>query len=148
MYRWEAGKFSEFQHIPTNRVTDTHYSTISTRQFLSFSKHTYGAIKVSIHEWKNEKLSDKIQDIPTTFPYRYNTFAIHDITYIVCGKRFININAFTVLKWSGKQFERLQDLPSSYVEGRPLIIHANGTIYLAIANFRNHVNNPNVDSFI
>ena len=148
VYRWEAGKFREFQRIPTNQVTDTHYFTISTRNFLSFSNNKYGISKVSIYEWKNEKLSDKIQDIRITSPYRCNTFTIHNITYIACGKGFARADAVTVLKWSGKQFEPFQDLPSSYVQGRPHIIHANGTVYLAISNLKNLRDNPDIDSFI
>ena len=106
-------------------------------------------MKVSIYEWKNEKLSDKIQDIQITYAFRCNTFTIHNITYITCGKGWARRNAVTVLKWSGKQFEPFQDLPSSNVEGRPHIFHANGTVYLAIANFQSPVGyNPDTDSFI
>ena len=148
VYRWEAGKFKEFQRIPTNRVTDTHYFTINTRKFLSFSNNKYGISKVSIYEWKNEKFIDKIQDIPINFPYRCNTFTIHNITYMACGKGWASADAVTVLKWSGKQFELLQHLPSLYVQGPPHIIHANGTVYLAIANFRNRGYRPDIDSFI
>ena len=148
VYRWEAGKFKEFQRIPTNRVTDTHYFTINTRKLLAFSNNKYGISKVSIYEWKNEKFSDKIQDIQITFPSRCNTFTIHSITYIACGKAWARANAVAVLKWSGKQFEPFQDLPSKYVQGRPHIIHANDTVYLAIANFQNHGYKPDIDSFI
>ena len=105
-------------------------------------------MKVSIYEWKNEKLSDKIQDIQIAFPSRCNAFTIQNITYIACGKGWAFSNAITVLKWSGKQFEPFQDLPSSYVQGPPHIIRANGTVYLAVANFQNHGYNPAIDSFI
>ena len=149
VHRWEAGEFKKFQLIPTNRVTDTHYFAINTRKFVSFSNNQYGRMKVSIYEWKNEKLSDKIQDIQITYAFRCNTFTIHNITYITCGKGWARRNAVTVLKWSGKQFEPFQDLPSSNVEGRPHIFHANGTVYLAIANFQSPVGyNPDTDSFI
>ena len=75
-------------------------------------------------------------------------FTIHNITYIVCGKGWASANAIAVLKWLGKQFEPFQDLPSLYVKGRPHIIHANGTVFLAIANFQNHASDPDIDSFI
>ena len=104
-------------------------------------------MKVSIYEWKNEQLSDKIQDIPITSPYRCNTFIIHNITYMACGKGWSRTNAITVLKWSGKQSEPFQDLPSSYEQGRPNIIHANGTVYLASANCQNHRHSPDIESF-
>ena len=147
VYRLEAGEFKEFQRIPTNGVTGTHYFTINTRKFLPFSNNKYRSMKVSIYEWKNEQLSDKIQDIPITSPYRCNTFIIHNITYMACGKGWARTNAITVLKWSGKQSEPFQDLPSSYVQGRPNIIHANGTVYLASANCQNHRHNPDIESF-
>ena len=148
VYRLEAGEFKEFQLIPTNRVTDTHYFTVNTRKFLSFSNNKYGSTKVSIYKWKNEKFSYKIQDIQITTPYRCNTFTTHNITYMACGKGWASADAVTVLKWSGKIFKPFQDLPSLYVQGRPHIIRANGTVYLAVANFQNPMNKPDIDSFI
>ena len=67
----------------------------------------------------------------------------------MCGKVSVSANAITILKWSGKKFEPFQNLPSSYVESRPHIIHANGTVYLAIANFQNSLGyNSDTGSFI
>ena len=136
VYRWEAGIFKEFQHIPTNGVVDTHYFTITTRKFVSFSNIKYGSTEVSIYEWKNRKFSDKIQNIQISVPGRCNTFAIHNITYIACGMAMDSADAVTVLKWSGKQFKPFQNLPSSHVYGRPHIIQTNGAVYLAMANYR------------
>ena len=88
-----------------------------------------------------------IQDIQMRFPYRCNTFIIHNITYIACGNG-LSADTVTVLKWSGKQFEAFQDLPSSIVYG---IIRANGIVYLAIANFRESFKNNgdfDINSFI
>ena len=36
VYRWEAGKFKEFQRIPTAGVKSAHYFTINTRKLISF----------------------------------------------------------------------------------------------------------------
>ena len=149
VYRWEAGIFEEFQRIPTNGVQDSHYFTINKRKFLSFSIITYGSTKVSIYEWKNKKFSDKIQDIQIADPIRCNTFTIHIITYIACGSGWASADAATVFKWSGSQFEPFQVLPSSYVYGHPHIIHANGSVYLAIANLKKSQDrNFDTDSFI
>ena len=134
VYRWEAGTFREFQRILTNGAKDAHYFTINTRKFISFTNNMDGSSKVSIYEWKNGKLSNNIQNIQITWPYKCNTFAIQNITYIACGS-WISAEVVTVLKWSGKRFEPFQELPSSkVVYGRPHIIDANGTVYLAIAN--------------
>ena len=147
-YRWEAGTFKVFQRIRTNGVIDIHYFTINTRKFISFSNSMYGIHAVSIYEWENEQFSNKIQDIPIRKPHRCNTFTILNNTYIACGKR-VTADKVAVLKWPGKQFESFQDLPgSSIVHGRPHIIHANGTIFLAIANYQNPGYKPDIDSFI
>ena len=50
VYRWEAGKFKKFQRIPRKGVKDTHYFTISTRKFISFTNQMYGSHEVSIYE--------------------------------------------------------------------------------------------------
>ena len=144
VYRWEAGKFKEFQRIPTTGAMDTHYFTINTRKYMSF---TNGSYKVAIYEWINKKFCHKIQDIQIKRPCRCTTFTIQNITYMVCGTG-ATVNTVTVLKWSGEQFESFQVLPSSFVNGRPHIIHANGTVYLALANFRGVGNNPDIHSFI
>ena len=109
----------------------------------------YGYNGVSVYEWKNNFFSNKIQDIQITYPFRCNTFTIHNITYIACSRGYGG-QTVKVLKWSGKQFESFHDLPSSIVYGRPHIIDANGTVYLAIANYKNPVKNgsPDTDSFI
>ena len=143
VYRWQAGKFKVFQRLKINGLRATHYFTISTRKCVSFS----GIGQVSIYEWKNKIFSNKIQDIHITYPYRCNTFNIHNITYIACG-RGVGAHAVTVLKWSGKQFEPFQGLPSSYVKGSPHSFRAKGTVYLVIANFQSSRNNPATDSFI
>ena len=101
---------------------------------------------MSIYEWKNERFSSKIQDIKTTTRYRCNTFTIHNITYIAFGV-WQSTDAVKVLKWSGKKFEPFQNLRSSYVRGRPHI-HANGSVYLAIANNKISGIISKVDSFI
>ena len=104
---------------------------------------------MSIYEWKKGKFDNKIQDIQITYPTRCNTFTIHNTTYVACGKA-ATADTVTVLKWLGKQFESFQNLPSAIVHGRPHIIHAEGTIYLAIANYRTSEYNGNsdIDSFI
>ena len=79
----------------------------------------YGVDEVSIYEWKNEKFRNKIQDIQIQNPRRCNTFAIHNITYIACGREFA-AQRVPVLKWSEKEFEPFQDLPSSNVFCRPI----------------------------
>ena len=145
MGSWEVARVSTHPDQPCYRHTLLHHQH---EKIISFSNNKYGSMKVSIYEWKNEKLSDKIQDIQIITPSRCNTFTIHNITYIVCGKGWASANAIAVLKWSGKQFEPFQDLPSLYVKGRPHIIHANGTVFLAIANFQNHASEPDIDSFI
>ena len=149
VYSWEAGKFKEFQRIPTKGVEDTHYFTIGTRKMVSFSNSMYGIYEVSIYEWENEQFNKKIQDIPMTYPKRCNTFTIHNITYMACGKG-ITADTVTVLKWSGKQFESFQDLPSAIVRGGPHIIHTKSTVYLTIANYKMSGNNLyfDIDSFI
>ena len=144
MYRWEAGKFKEFQRIPTKGVTDTHYFTIDTRKLISFSNSMYGVHEVSIYEWKNGKFSKKIQDIQIRNPCRCNTFAIHSITYISCGRDY-TAQTVPILKWSGKEFEPVQDLPSSTLFGRPHFVHVNDSVYLAIANLRKPGNNDYYD---
>ena len=149
VYRWEAGIFKEFQRIPTKGVRNAHYFTINTRKFMLFTNNMYGSNKVSIYEWKNKKFGNKIQDIQITYPLnRCSTFTIYKMSYIACGMRSVSADAVTVRKWSGKQFESFQALHSSYVRGRPHIIHANSSVYLAIANFRNSGNNLDIDSFI
>ena len=149
VYRWETGKFKEFQRIPTNGAKGTHYFTIDRKKMMSFSNNMYGSHEVSTYEWKNKQFSTKIQDIQMTFPYRCNTFTIHNITYIACGRGYGG-QTVKVPKWSGKQFESFQDLPSLTVYDRPHIIHANGTVYLAIANHKHPSKNdsPDTDSFI
>ena len=149
VYRWEAGKFKEFQRISTHAAQNTHYFTINTRKFLTFSNNKYDRNKVSVYEWKKETFSSKIQDIQIKYLSRCNIFSIHNITYIARGKAVIS-DTVSVLKWSGKQFESFQDLPSSAVRCRPHLIHANGSIYLAIANFKESGNNGklDIDSFI
>ena len=106
VYRWEAGTFRELQRILTKGVKDTHYFTINTRKFISFTNNMDD--KVSIYEWKNGKFSNNTQNIQITWPYRCNTFAIQNIAYSACGRRV--------------------------TAGRPHIINANGTVYLVIAN--------------
>ena len=108
----------------------------------------YGSNEVAIYEWKNDKFGYKIQDIQIAHPHRCNTFTIDNITYIACGKKWDSGDAVTVLKWSGKQFEPFQYLPSSHAHGSPHIFNANTTVYLAIANKRICGNNFDVDSFI
>ena len=149
VYRWEAGKFKEFQRIPTAGVKSAHYFTIDTRKLISFSNSMFGVHEVSIYKWKNDKFSNKIQDIQMRNPRRCNTFSIHNITYIACSRGY-TAQTVPVMKWSGKEFEPFQDLRSSIVLGRPHIIQANGTFYLAIANLRKPGNNGNldIDSFI
>ena len=112
--------------------------------------NTYRVQKVSIYEWKNEKFDNKLTDIKTAKPYRCNDFTIHNTTYNACG-RGISANAVKVLKWSGKQFEPFQDLPSSFVYGRPHSFRANGTLYLAVPIEKKpgfHTDTFNTDSFI
>ena len=138
-----SGNVQRIQRILTKGAKDTHYFTINTRKFISFTNNMYGSSKVSIYEWKDGKFSNNIQNIQITSPYKCNTFAIQNITYITCGRK-VRADAVTVLKWSGKRFEPFQDLPSSMVFcGRPHIIYANDTIYLTIAN-----DNGDTDSFI
>ena len=149
VYRWEAGIFKEFQRIPTKGVRNAHYFTINTRKFMLFTNNMYGSNEVSIYEWKNKKFGNKIQDIQITYPQnRCSTFTIYKMSYIACGMRSVSADAVTVRKWSGKQFESFQALHSSYVRGRPHIIHSNSSVYLAIAKFRNYGNNLDIDSFI
>ena len=103
-----------------------------------------------MYEWKNEKFDNKLTDIKTAKPYRCNDFTIHNTTYNACG-RGISANAVKVLKWSGKQFEPFQDLPSSFVYGRPHSFRANGTLYLAVPIEKKpgfHTDTFNTDSFI
>ena len=135
VYRWEAGKFKEYQRIPTKGMKDTHYFTTDTRKMISFSNSMFGVHEVSIYEWKNEKFSNKIQDIQMRSPRRCNTFVIHNITYIACDRGYTT-QTVPVLKWSGKEFEPFQDLCSSIVLGRPHFIQSNGAVYLAIANLK------------
>ena len=107
------------------------------------------ASKCPFYEWKNEKFSNKIQDIRIPSSYGCNTFTVDSITYIGCGIKWrFTADVVRILKWSGKQFEPFQDLLTSslYMWGRPLIIKANGTVYLAIANFQGI--NFDIDSFI
>ena len=131
--RWEAGKFNVFQHIPTNDVRDTHYFTINTRKFLSFSKF----LQVSIYEWQNGKFSNKIQDIQLRNPRRCNTFTIDCATYIACGRMLDDgTEATTVLAWSGKQFAVWRDLSFSSLNGHPNIFIANDIVYFATTSSR------------
>ena len=143
--RESSKNFNAFQPTPLK----THYFTINTRKFLTFSNSKYDNHKISVYEWKNEALSSKTQDIQIKYPNRCNTFLIHNITYIACGEADIS-DTVSVLKWSGKQFHSFQDLSLSIVRCRPHLIHANGTIYLAIANYKKSGNNGNfdIDSFI
>ena len=90
-----------------------------------------------------------LQGIKTKKLYRCNDFIVHNITYIACG-RGVRANAVKVLKWSGKQFEPFQDLPSSFVIGRPHSFRANDTLYLAVPNRSKsgYRNKFDIDSFI
>ena len=140
MYRWEAGKFKEIYRIMDNTPKDIHYFTINTRKLMSFSypfRH-----KVSIYEWNDYRLDNKIQDIAIKTPSRCNTLTINNITYIACGSSLPIKTA--VLKWSGSQFQPFQDLPSMYVSSCPHSFKANGILYLAIA----HSSISSIDSYI
>ena len=102
LYRWETGTFKEIQRIPAIAIIDIHYFTINTRKFMSVCKA--GSNQVSIYEWKNQKFSNKLQNIAIKSPSRCNTFAIKDIMYIACG-RAVYSSATTVLKWSENRFQ-------------------------------------------
>ena len=81
--RFEAGTFKEIQRIPINNIRDIHYFIINTRKFMAVSK-TFSN-QVSIYEWKNEKLGNKIQIIAIKRPGRCKAFAVHTIMYMSCG---------------------------------------------------------------
>ena len=119
VYRWEAGKLKEFQRISTHSAQNTHYFTINTRKFLTFSNNKYDRNRVSAYEWKKETFSSKIQDIQIKYLSRCNIFSIHNITYIARGKEVIS-NTVSVLKWSGKQFESFKIIPGSSFVDCPL----------------------------
>ena len=94
----------------------------------------YATNLMSIYEWKNGRFSVKVQDVPVINPYRCDTFSINNTTYIACGRGFNN-DSVSVFKWSGSRFELFQNLFSLGVYGQPHSFNANGTLYLAIANY-------------
>ena len=101
VYRWEAGKFNSQQTSLKTHIT-----------FPLMGENLYHLVTACTRH-------SVIQDIQIGHPSRCNTFAIHNITYIACGR--VSILA-TVLRWLGKQFESFQKLPSSNVYGHPHII--------------------------
>ena len=77
-------------------MKDTHYFTIVTRKLISLSNSMFGVHEVSIYEWKNEKVSNKIPDIQMRS--RCNTFTIYNTTYIVCGREY-STQTVIVMRW-------------------------------------------------
>ena len=141
VYRWDAGKFQEFQRIPTKGAFEVHYFHISERKFLLINNFVNDML--SIYEWKGGKFSTKIQDVSGSRSIRSESFTIHNVTYIASGSN-TDADATTVLKWSGSQFQPFQKLPSNTVHARPHSFHANNSVYLAIGNFKP----VDTDSFI
>ena len=77
-------------------MKDTHYFTIDTRKLISLSNSMFGVHEVSIYEWKNEKVSNKIPDIQMR--NRCNTFTIYNTTYIACGREY-RTQTVIVMRW-------------------------------------------------
>ncbi|MFI9387873.1 hypothetical protein [Kutzneria sp. NPDC052558] len=134
IYRWDGGKFAEFQRVPTFAAKQWRHFQLGERHFLAlaqgvFLPHTEKDNRPSVvFEWDGAKFVP-FQEIASKWAYNWHFFELDGQFYLAHAD---NRDPSRLYRWDGERFVEFQTLTES--EGRAFATFAvDGQTYLAVA---------------
>ena len=127
IYRWEDGRFAEYQRIPTHGGEAASFFSIGERKFLALASIRSGRhpnysynLYSTVYEWDGKRFFP-LQDFPTFAAKGCHGFQIGDGTFLSFSEGVsvpdqdpsVDTSA-RLYKWNGNRFDLFQSLPSKW----------------------------------